>query len=102
MPEVEACVLIDRPIEDVGAFVGNPENVHVLQQRTEEGAYMTQRPVGVGTGERPPPVDAERSTPLLRDVLTANLHGGVRTAKLPIAGPSAAGSRARRLEGVTP
>ena len=61
----EHTVVIDRPIEEVFAFVTDPDNVSLWQSTSLETEQTSEGPVGVGTTFRDPPSSwvAESSRP---------------------------------------
>jgi uncharacterized protein YndB with AHSA1/START domain len=49
MVRIEESVVINRPVEDVFAFMSNPENDPQWQSETTETEITSQGPIGVGT-----------------------------------------------------
>ncbi len=49
MVKIEVNEVINRPVEDVFAFVSNPENDPQWQSETTETEITSQGPIGVGT-----------------------------------------------------
>jgi uncharacterized protein YndB with AHSA1/START domain len=49
MVKIEESVVIKRPVEDVFAFMSNPENDPQWQSETTETEITSQGPIGVGT-----------------------------------------------------
>ncbi len=49
MYEVEGTVVINRPIEEVFAYIANPENASQWQGAVVEAKQTSEGPVGVGT-----------------------------------------------------
>ena len=49
MVKIEVSAVIDRPVEDVFAFMSNPENDPQWQSDTAETKITSQGPMGVGT-----------------------------------------------------
>jgi uncharacterized membrane protein len=49
MTRVETSVLIDRPLEDVFAFIANVENNPVWQTGMQEAEITSEGPIGVGS-----------------------------------------------------
>ncbi len=52
MVKIEVSVVINRPVEDVFAFVSNPKNDSQWQSNTTETKITSQGPIGVGTTYR--------------------------------------------------
>jgi uncharacterized membrane protein len=52
MPRAEASVLIDRPVEEVFAFVSNPENDEQWESDISEVAKTSEGPLGEGATYR--------------------------------------------------
>ena len=52
MAKLETSVVINRPIEDVFAYVSNPENESLWQSGVVESSLTSQGPMGVGSTAR--------------------------------------------------
>ena len=52
MARAEHSIVINRPVEQVWAYLHDPENDPEWQSMTQEAVKLTEGPVGVGTVER--------------------------------------------------